>query len=61
VKSHAISIAAKEQAQLVDIIAPGALGSTGIRGPTLDALISPRTEIARNYTGTTFPHELLGS
>ena len=50
-----ISITAKEQAELVNVDAPGALGANEIRGKTLCTLISPGTELAWNYTGTSFP------
>lgn len=54
-KHRAISITSKENAELVDIAAPGALGANAVRGRTVCTLISPGTELAWNYTGTNFP------
>ncbi len=54
-KHCAISIIAKEQAELVDVAAPGALGANEVRGRTVCTLISPGTELACIYTGTNFP------
>jgi threonine dehydrogenase-like Zn-dependent dehydrogenase len=54
-KYCAISITAKEQAELVNVDAPGALGPNEVRGRTLCTLISPGTELAWNYLGTSFP------
>ncbi len=54
-KYCAISIVAGEEAELVDIAPPGALGADEIRGRTLCTLISPGTELACNYTGDSFP------
>lgn len=54
-KHRAISITSKEQAELVEVAAPGALGANEVRGRTVCTLISPGTELAWNYTGTTFP------
>lgn len=54
-KHCAISIISKEQARLVDVAAPGKLGANEVRGRTVCTLISPGTELAWNYTGTTFP------
>jgi len=54
-KHCAISIAAKEHAELVEVAAPEALGPNEVRGSTLCTLVSPGTEIAFNYTGTSFP------
>jgi threonine dehydrogenase-like Zn-dependent dehydrogenase len=54
-KHCAISITSKEHAELVDIEAPGSLGANEVRGQTVCTLISPGTELACNYTGTTFP------
>jgi threonine dehydrogenase-like Zn-dependent dehydrogenase len=51
----AISIVAKEQAELVDIAPPGTLGANEVRGRTLYTLVSPGTELAWNYTGASFP------
>lgn len=51
----AISITAKEHAELVEVPAPGALGPHEVRGATLCTLVSPGTELACSYTGTTFP------
>jgi threonine dehydrogenase-like Zn-dependent dehydrogenase len=51
----AISITSKEHAELVDVAAPGSLGGNEARGQTVCTLISPGTELAWNYTGTTFP------
>jgi len=54
-RSCAVSIVAKEQADLVDVPPPGDLGQYDIRGKTLYTLISPGTELAWNYTGASFP------
>ena len=54
-KHCAISIASKEHAELVDVAAPKALGANEVRGQTVCTLISPGTELAWNYTGTSFP------
>jgi threonine dehydrogenase-like Zn-dependent dehydrogenase len=54
-KHCAISITSKEYAELVAVPAPGALGANEVRGQTVCTLISPGTELAWNYTGTTFP------
>ncbi len=54
-KHRAISITAKEHAELVDVAAPGELGANEVRGRTVCTLISPGTELACNYTGATFP------
>lgn len=54
-KCCAVSIVAKEQAGLVDIAPPGALGANEARGHTVCTLISPGTELAYNYIGTSFP------
>ncbi|MFC1463075.1 zinc-binding dehydrogenase, partial [Verrucomicrobiota bacterium] len=51
----AISITAKEHAELVEVAAPETLGPTEIRGRTSCTLVSPGTELAYNYTGTSFP------
>jgi threonine dehydrogenase-like Zn-dependent dehydrogenase len=51
----AISVTAKEHAKLVEVPAPGALEPHEVRGATLCTLVSPGTELAFNYTGTTFP------
>jgi len=53
--SCAVSIVAREQADLVDVPSPGDLGPHDIRGKTLYTLISPGTELASNYTGASFP------
>lgn len=54
-KHCAISITARERADIVDVPAPGALGANEIRGRTICTLVSPGTELAANYTGTSFP------
>ena len=54
-KYNAISITAKEQAELVEVAAPKALGPNEVRGPTLCTLVSPGTELSYNYMGTSFP------
>jgi threonine dehydrogenase-like Zn-dependent dehydrogenase len=54
-KHCAVSITSKEHAELVDVPAPRALGANEVRGKTVCTLISPGTELAANYTGTTFP------
>ncbi len=51
----AISITAKEHAELVEVAAPETLGPNEVRGKTLFTLVSPGTELAHNYTGTAFP------
>ena len=51
----AISITAKEHAELVEVALPETLGPQEVRGATLCTLVSPGTELAYNYTGTTFP------
>ena len=51
----AISITAKEHAELVEVAAPETLGPNEIRGRTLCTLVSPGTELAHNYTGASFP------
>lgn len=54
--SHcAISITSREYAELVEIASPGGLGANEIRGRTVCTLVSPGTELAWNYTGTSFP------
>ncbi|NQU38940.1 MAG: zinc-binding alcohol dehydrogenase [Lentisphaerae bacterium] len=52
---YAISITAKEHAEVVEIAAPETLGPNEVRGKTLFTLVSPGTELAYNYKGTTFP------
>lgn len=54
-KHCAISITSKEHAEFVPVAAPEALGANEVRGPTVCTLISPGTELAWNYTGTSFP------
>ena len=54
-KHGAVSITSKEHAELADVAAPGTLGVNEIRGKTVCTLVSPGTELAWNYTGTTFP------
>jgi len=54
-KYCAISITAKERAELVEVAAPETLGPNEVRGKTLFTLVSPGTELAYNYTGTAFP------
>ncbi len=54
-KHCAISIVAREQADLVAVSSPGDLGPNDIRGRTVCTLISPGTELAWNYTGSSFP------
>lgn len=51
----AVSITAKERAELVEVAAPEALGPDEVRGPTHCTLVSPGTELAYNYTGASFP------
>ena len=51
----AISITAKERAELVEVAAPETLGPNEVRGKTLFTLVSPGTELAHNYTGAAFP------
>jgi threonine dehydrogenase-like Zn-dependent dehydrogenase len=55
VKHCAISITSKEHAELVDVAAPRAMGSNEVRGQTVCTLVSPGTELAWNYTGSSFP------
>ncbi|MDA0322989.1 MAG: zinc-binding alcohol dehydrogenase [Verrucomicrobia bacterium] len=52
---YAISITAKEHAEVVEVAAPEALGPNEVRGRTLFTLVSPGTELAMNYTGASFP------
>lgn len=52
---YAISITAKEHAEVVEVAAPEALGPNEVRGRTLSTLVSPGTELAWNYTGASFP------
>ena len=54
-KHSAIAITAKEQAELINIAAPEALGPNEVRGKTVCTLVSPGTELALNYNGTSFP------
>jgi len=54
-KYCAVSIVAREHADLVAVSPPGDLGPNDIRGKTLCTLISPGTELAWNYTGASFP------
>ncbi|TVR50467.1 MAG: dehydrogenase [Puniceicoccaceae bacterium] len=51
----AVSIVAKETADLVDVEPPADLGPHEVRGRTLSSLISPGTELAWNYRGDSFP------
>ncbi len=51
---HAITITARERAELLEVTPPP-LGTQEIRGRTLFSLISPGTELAYNYTGDKFP------
>lgn len=55
-KHCAVSITSKEHAELVDVAAPEAIGTNEIRGNTVCTLVSPGTELAWNYAGTTFPN-----
>jgi threonine dehydrogenase-like Zn-dependent dehydrogenase len=55
VKEYAVAITSREQAELVEVPAPAELKPDQVRGRTLSTLISPGTELAYNYTGTTFP------
>ena len=55
-KHCAVSISSKEHAELVDVAVPGVLGANEIRGRTVCTLVSPGTELAWNYTGTSFPN-----
>ena len=52
---QAISVTAREQAELIQVKGPGTLGANEIRGRTVCTLVSPGTEIAYNYTGEKFP------
>jgi len=54
-RSCAVSIVAREQADLVAVSPPGDLAPQDVRGKTLFTLISPGTELAGNYTGASFP------
>lgn len=54
-KHCAVSVTAKEHAELVEVSPPAELGAKQVRGPAVCSLISPGTELAWNYTGTTFP------
>lgn len=53
---YAISVTSREQAGLVEVAAPEALGANQVRGRTFCTLISPGTELACNYTGEDFPN-----
>jgi threonine dehydrogenase-like Zn-dependent dehydrogenase len=55
VKEYAIAITSREQAELVEVPAPAELNPNQVRGRTLSTLVSPGTELAYNYTGTSFP------
>ncbi len=55
-KPMAVSIVARERAELVEIAPPGSLRANDVRGPTVCTLISPGTELAWNYTGASFPN-----
>ena len=50
-KAQAIAITAKEQANLLPVEMPDALGPNEIRGHTLTTLVSPGTELAYGYHG----------
>ena len=53
-KSCAVSIVAREQAEVVEVpVQP--LGPRQLRGSSLCSLISPGTELAWNYQGAAFP------
>jgi len=54
-KHLAIAFTSKEHAELVEVAAPEVLGSQEVRGRTICTLISPGTEIAGGYAGTSFP------
>jgi hypothetical protein len=47
----AITMTAKEKAELLPIEPPGALKPSEVRGRTLVTLVSPGTELAWNYLG----------
>ena len=47
----AITVTAKEKAELLPIDAPGPLGSRDVRGRTVATLVSPGTELSWNYLG----------
>jgi len=48
---YAITMTAKEKAELLPIEPPGALNPSEVRGRTLVTLVSPGTELAWNYLG----------
>lgn len=54
-KCFAVSITAREQADLVEVADPGDIGTREVRGRTLFTLVSPGTELAWHYTGSVFP------
>lgn len=53
----AITITAKEKAELLPIEEPGVLNAREVRGSTLVTLISPGTEIAWSYLGVQQDHQ----
>lgn len=52
----AITITARERAELLPVDPLGELGPLDLRGPTIATLVSPGTELAANYTATQFPN-----
>ncbi|HBC88358.1 MAG TPA: dehydrogenase [Lentisphaeria bacterium] len=54
-KHYAVTITAKEKAELREVAEPPALKPNEVRGRTLCTLISPGTELAWNYCGKSFP------
>lgn len=52
---YAITMTAKEKAELLAIVGPQALNPNEIRGKTLFSLISPGTELNWGYCGNNFP------
>jgi threonine dehydrogenase-like Zn-dependent dehydrogenase len=51
----AVTITAKEKAELLPVAFPGSLKPSDVRGSTIVSLISPGTEINANYLGSSFP------
>ena len=52
---QAISITAREHAELVPLAPLATLGPKEVRGNTIVTLVSPGTELSCNYLGTQFP------
>ena len=54
-KHGAVSITAREHAELVEVSYSQTLGADEVMGRTVCTLISPGTELAWNYKGNSFP------